>query len=57
MAMGVPVMISDTPGFWDRENLINNKIYFWLIVNCRRLTEEIKKVLEKKDLLKTSKCH
>ena len=53
MAMGVPVMISDTPGFWDRENLINNKNIF--LVNCKTVddwTEEIKKVLEKKDLLK-----
>ena len=53
MAMGVPVMISDTPGFWDRENLINNKNIF--LVNCKTVddwTEEIKKVLEKQDLLK-----
>ena len=53
MAMGVPAMISDTPGFWDRENLINNKNIF--LVNCKTVddwTEEIKKVLEKQDLLK-----
>ena len=53
MAMGVPVMISDTPGFWDRENLINNKNI--LLVNCKTVeewTEEIKKILGKEDLLK-----
>ena len=53
MAMNVPVMITNTSGFWDKDTFLDNKnIFFIEKNNIETWKKRIDKVIEDKDLLK-----
>jgi len=54
MSQGVPVMISDTKGFWDRDTLIDKK-HLILVKdnNAQEWTEQIERLYKSKDELET----
>ena len=53
MAMNVPVMITDTSGFWDKDAFIDNKNIFFIKKNNIDIWKKrINEVIEDKDLLK-----
>ena len=53
MAMNVPVMITNTSGFWDKDIFLDNKNIFFIEKNNIEIWKKrIDKVIEDKDLLK-----
>ena len=52
MSMGIPVMITDTVGFWDKDIFENNENIFFVSKNeLNRWVEEINRVINNKKLL------
>ena len=52
MSMGIPVMITDTVGFWDKDLFKNNEnIFFVSKNNLNTWIEEIRRVLNDKELI------